>query len=412
MIIQELSSFKYPLKNALNKIKVLNKCRKKFLLEIVGLFLSIKGHINFLQLERFSELDEQSFRNQFEKSFCFMNLNKELVLEYGSGHYTIAFDPCYISKAGKSTPGVGYFWSGCAGKTKWGLEISGIGAIDIANHTAFHLEAVQTLGVENHDSLLQYYASLLIERKEVLLSISKYVVVDAYFSKKPFVNELNKNNFELVSRLRDDADLLYPFTGEQKKGRGRPKKHGEKVDFKSLNLEVFQKVDECEKAKIYSGIVYSKAFKRNINVVIVFTKRRSTKLAEVKDEWKHKIYFSTDLELESNLLLEYYQTRFQIEFLYRDGKQHTGLDDCQARSVNKLNFHFNTALTTINIAKIAHWISIPKEKRKSFSMADIKTMYNNELLMKRIFSVFAINPNLTKNKKKIQELMDYGKIAA
>lgn len=404
MIIQELSIFKYPLIKALNKMKGLNKSRKKFMVQIIGLFLSIKGPLNFLQLERFSDLDEQSFRNQFEKTFDFMSLNKDLVLENGSGHYTIAFDPSYISKAGKLTPGVGYHWSGCAGKVKWGLEISGIAAIDIGNHTAFHLEAVQTLNVANHESLLTYYASILVDRKDELLAISKYIVADAYFSKAPFVSCLNKNGFEVVSRLRDDADLLYLFTGEQRGGRGRPKKYGEKVNFKSLMPEVFQKVNESEKTKTYAGIVYSKAFKRNVNVVIVFTKR--------KEVWKHKIYFSTDLKLEPNLLLEYYQTRFQIEFLYRDGKQNTGLDDCQARSENKLDFHFNIALTTINIAKITHWISIQKEKRKSFSMADIKTMYNNQLIMKRIFSMFAINPNLTKNKKKIRELLDYGKIAA
>ena len=121
---------------------------------------------------------------------------------------------------------------------------------------------------------------------------------------------------------------------------------------------------------------------------------------------------TTDLELTADKLLEYYQTRFQIEFLYRDGKQHAGLNDCQARSQNKLDFHFNMSLTTINIAKISHWLSIPKEKRKSFSMADIKTRYHNELLMNRIFVMFGIKPNLTKNKKKIQQLLDYGKIAA
>ena len=63
----------------------------------------------------------------------------------GGGKYAIAFDPSYISKSGKKTPGLNYFWSGVAGKTKWGLEIGGIAAIDIDNHTAFHLEAVQTL---------------------------------------------------------------------------------------------------------------------------------------------------------------------------------------------------------------------------------------------------------------------------
>ena len=56
-------------------------------------------------------------------------------MENGSGHYIIAFDPSYIAKSGKSTPGVGWYWSGVAGKSKWGLEISGIAAIDIDNHT-------------------------------------------------------------------------------------------------------------------------------------------------------------------------------------------------------------------------------------------------------------------------------------
>ena len=48
------------------------------------------------------------------------------MLEYGSGNFTIAFDPSYIYKTGKHTPGLGYFWSGCASKTKWGLEIGGV----------------------------------------------------------------------------------------------------------------------------------------------------------------------------------------------------------------------------------------------------------------------------------------------
>ncbi len=121
---------------------------------------------------------------------------------------------------------------------------------------------------------------------------------------------------------------------------------------------------------------------------------------------------STDLNLSGQQILQYYRTRFQIEFLYRDGKQFTGLNDCQARSVNKLDFQFNMSLTTINIAKIAHWLSKSKDQRKSFSMSDIKTMYNNELLVNRFLIKFGINPHLTKNKKKILQLLDYGKIAA
>ncbi|MGB0884750.1 MAG: transposase, partial [Flavobacteriales bacterium] len=144
--------------------------------------------------------------------------------------------------------------------------------------------------------------------------------------------------------------------------------------------------------------------KRDINLVVAYTKK--------KGKWKHKLYFSTDLELSAERLLEYYQTRFQIEFTFRDAKQHTGLNHCQARSENKLHFHFNTSLTAINIAKITHWMSIEKDKRPPFSMANIKTLYNNQLLLERVFSMFAIKPNMKKNKEKIQKLLLYGTHAA
>jgi IS4 transposase len=44
------------------------------------------------------------------------------------------------------------------------------------------------------------------------------------------------------------------------------------------------------------------------------------------------VLFSTDTELDALTLYRYYKARFQIEFLFRDAKQFTGLNDCQARS--------------------------------------------------------------------------------
>jgi len=129
-------------------------------------------------------------------------------------------------------------------------------------------------------------------------------------------------------------------------------------------------------------------------------------------KWSFKLYFSTDLELAPKLLLEYYRSRFQIEFIYRDAKQFTGLHDCQARSEKKLYFHFNTSLTSLNIAMVTHWLGIPKQTRPAFSMSDIKTMYHNELLLNRFITVFGISPNKLKNSNRIRELITYGTIAA
>ena len=404
MIIKEKSSYKDCIKNILSKMNEVNKWQYDFLLEIFGLFLSIKGRLNFLQFARYGNHNEQRYRNQFNKHFNFLKFNRNLVSEYGGKHLTIAFDPSYVSKSGKATHGVGYYWSGVASKTKWGLEIGGVAAIDIENHTAFHLEAIQTPNDLETETLLTHYTKVLIQRKEELQLVSKYVVADAYFSKYGFVSELSNNGFETVSRLRDDADLQYKFKGIQKKGKGRPKKYDGKVDYKNLKEEHFKKIEQSDKTKIYQGMVYSKSLKRDINLIVVYTMK--------KGKWVHKLYFCTDLALSAQLVLKYYQTRFQIEFTFRDAKQHTGLEHCQARSKNKLHFHFNTALTAVNLAKATHWIPISKENREAFSMADVKTMYHNKLLLDRFFCVFGIKPNLAKNKDKIRELLCYGARAA
>src|SRR3546814_3346674 len=67
------------------------------------------------------------------------------------------------------------------------------------------------------------------------------------------------------------------------------------------------------------------------------------------------------------------------------------------------------ALTATNVAKAAHWISIPKKERGAFSMADIKTVNHNALLMDRFFSTFGVNPHLKKNQKHVKELLLYGR---
>jgi hypothetical protein len=394
--------------NMLNNFN-LNKWRKDFITEVFCLIISIKGRINFSQLARYGGYGEQRYRQQFEASFDFFAFNKALAMSSGSKSFAIAFDPSYISKSGKKTPGLDWFWSGCAGKAKWGLEIGGIAAIDLENKTAFHLEAIQTpagdaLDAENL-SLLDWYAKLITDRKESLLSISPYLVADAFFSKKPFVDRIIQAEMHLISRLRDDADLRYIYSGAPTGKKGRPKKYNGKIRISQLDYTYFELLNHDGKETFYCATVYSKALKRNIKLVIMETVTDKMKLIR-------KLYFCTDLLMNGMDIHDHYHNRFQIEFLYRDGKQYTGLTDCQARDTRKLQFHFNSSLTAINIAKVAHWLTEPKETRGAFSMADIKTMYHNTLLLNRFFEVFGISANSIKNHNAIKELINFGKIAA
>ena len=126
----------------------------------------------------------------------------------------IAFDPSYIYKSGKKTPGVDCFWSGVAKAGKWGLEFCGIAVLDKENHTAYHLDAFQTIGIKETESLIDFYARKIIERKDILLSLSHYIVADAHFSKRNFIDAITQSEFQVIFRLRDDADLQYLFKGK------------------------------------------------------------------------------------------------------------------------------------------------------------------------------------------------------
>ena len=162
------------------------------------------------------------------RSFDFLTFNKELTLSRGSGRYVIAFDPSYVNKSGKHTPGVGNHWSGVANRAKWGLEIGGIADIDIDNHTAFHLQAIQTLNTDDKN-LTDWYSVLISERADTLTSISRILVADAWFSKKPFADQLTEAGMHLISRLRGDADIKYLNREPPTDKRGRPSKYSGKT---------------------------------------------------------------------------------------------------------------------------------------------------------------------------------------
>lgn len=205
-----------------------SKSRINFLVSIFYLFLGIKGRMNFLQFSRYGKFDEKTYRNNFQQNFDFLQFNQILLDNESTKVCAIAFDPSYISKSGKQTPGVGRFWSGVAGASKWGLEFCGIAALDKEKHTAYHLDSFQTIEVKEQESLVDFYARKLIERKNSLLSISNYIVADAYFSKENFVSTMTNNDFEVISRLRDDADLLYLYKENSVQGEGDLKNMTEK----------------------------------------------------------------------------------------------------------------------------------------------------------------------------------------
>jgi len=393
-----------------NKQEGLNKSRKNFIVSILLLYLCLRGRYTFLGFSRYGSYSEQTYRNQYATPFDWFDLNWELAKSSLSSERILVFDPTYISKSGCHTPHIGNFWSGCLGKAVKGLELGVFGVVDIEKNTAFHLESIQTASPEILSemdlTLADYYLDLVLCQHQRLEKVSDYLVLDGYFAKQNFLKGIREEtSLKVITKLRVDANLRYLYKGPYS-GKGRPKEFAGKVDLKNIDKRRFKKLEESEEVVIYECICNVVNLKCNGKIVYVQFKKNGQLTG------KHAVYFCQDDQLDGRKIYQYYKARFQIEFLIRDAKQHTGLTQCQARSIEKLDFHFNASLTAVNLAKIMHDPKMENQKDKSFSMANVKTMYFNELMLNRFFSSFQVAKELRENKQKVDELLSFGNIAA
>ena len=356
------------------RVADLHKSFKQFFIETMICYLSIPGRINFSRMARYGSSCESRFRQNFKRKFDWVAFNTGLASRTEGHLRAIAIDPCYIPTSGKKTPGLGYFWSGTANDTKRGLEILGMALVDATDRLTLFLTAVQTfmgkrkgrtpdylVHMDDPDSLIGLYLRAFASVADRLRGLTDLVVADAYFAKRTFVTGLECLAFNLVSRFRDDVRLRYLYNGPRVKRRGQPKKFDGDVDIKNPREDVIKKTQV------------------------------------------RKVYFSTDLTLSGEDIYWIYRLRFAIEFLYRDGKQFTGLTNCQARSSNSLDFAFNASLSAINIAK-----ALSVESGLNLSVEDVKLLIHNTVMVQRILSTFGKTPNLNLNQKNIKELLFYG----
>ena len=251
--------------------------------------LTLRGRYTYLNFERYGQKNELTYRNHHESGFDFRTFNRCLIEKNTNSQRMIAFDPSYIPKSGKRTPGVGYFWSGCAGKAKWGLELCGFAAVDIVANTALHYFAAQTLPQEGQ-GLMAFYCDLLKQQAPEVLKMSQYLGVDAFFSKKSFVDTAMESGLHVITRLRDDAVMHYAPPPKKEGQMGRPKKYGDRISARNPDTEQLPCIAQTERQRIYGGVVYVKSLKRMVKIAIVHELNEDGTVKSVK------IFICTDLQ--------------------------------------------------------------------------------------------------------------------
>ena len=394
------------LQSVLSCLKQTKKPQHKFVTHLLGLMLMLPGHATFRNMSRYSPYHERTFARWYARDFDWVSLNQAASTEAVPPEHdqALVMDASFVPKSGKHTYGLDRFWNGSHSRAEKGLEISTLAWLDITNNCAYCLSVEQTppsaaisdLEATRMDVYLDQLSRVVTTHD---LRFLRDVVTDGAYSKQKFVAGVRALELHQIGKLRADAHLRYLYQGPKRPGPGRQKTYDGKVNWSDLSR--FERLDtEDEHIVLYHQVLNHVQLKCNLQVVVVVHTQRN----------RYAVLFSTDVDLEPQRLSRYDKARFQIEFLFRDAKQFTGLSDCQARSKAKLDFHFNASLSAVTFAKL--------EARhqhgngdQAFSMASLKRQAFNQHLIDRICEHLANGQSLEKSSPDYEALCNYGIMA-
>lgn len=394
----------------LDQMVGVRKPQKKFVSRVFEAFLSVTGKLTFSNISRYIGICERTFARQFSKRFNFAEFNRKAVeMFYGAKERTLAmaFDPFYMSKSGDKTYGKGKFWSGGDGCVKDGTEASLLCIIDVVHRMAFPLTAKQTPNsdefkkareTEPETTRIDWFVQYIVSMIPMFPAGVTYLLVDAYFFKKKFVTGICEAGKHVICKMRKDAQLLTLYTGPQKP-RGRRKKFGGAVDFRELKDIA---TDEAG-ITLRSTIAYSVALNRNVLVVKAYKQRSDGRIMEA-------LLFSTNIDQRPIDVYHYYGARFQIEFVIRDAKQHTGLNHCQSVRKERIDFHINTSFASVNIARIKEYERLLESSLSdgACSVATQRIRHHNEMLIRSIFPILGLDPLAIKSNPAYEQALAFG----
>jgi hypothetical protein len=385
--------------HVLHHLPNIRKPQRTFLIMLFNALFHFFGRATRVNLARHGGPSERAQARWEEKAIDFPALTLMALATEGVLTHPMAavLDASFLPKSGKHTWGVGKFWNGSHARVEHGREISTFGLVDLQEETAYALDTRQTPATLTEEkSRMDFYSMQVQEMKPRLPASVKYLLVDGGYTKKNFIDSVIKEQLHVVGKLRKDANLWYLHTGLQKKGRGRPRLLDGKAWFDELFRWETCLPDE-DGAERWIHTLWHMSLKRKVRVVLIkYTPKR------------YVLLFSTDLSLDVDTLCKLYRLRFQVEFLFRDGKQHTGLGEDQMRSQEGQQFHMNASMTALNLLRL----EARRENAEVYSLASAKKRKYNEEFARMIFQQLGLDSETPENQAVIKKVRSYGALAA
>ena len=337
---------------------------------LVQTMLTMTGRITMLGLSRWAEKGGsyrtiQRFYNTVIPWGTILWLFFKAHLYRSATEYILVGDESVVTKAGKTTHGLDRFFSSIFGRPIPGLAFLAFSLVSLKERKSYPLLVEQVIRSDEEKARIQQEKAIKVARKRtgskkkkkqgrpkgsanqnkrqitwteelhrvermastliqrVRPLVLRYLVLDGHYGTNKVLQMVRQGlSLHLVSKLRHDSALYFLYEGPQK-SRGRKRVYGDKMDYENIPSTYLMPTDTHEgiQTDIYQATMCHKSFADPIHgVLIVKTNHSTQRKAKV-------ILFSSDLDLAYDLLIEYYQLRFQIEFNFRDAKQFWGFED-------------------------------------------------------------------------------------
>ena len=387
----------------------LNKTTLRQLQVIVPALLAMTGRVTMLGLSRWTETggSYRTIQRFYNSPMAWAKVNWILIWHHlldPTDTILMGGDETVVTKSGQQTYGLDRFFSSLYGKVVPGLSFFSLSLISVNQRTSYPVMMEQTLkeaeekpvkkvprkkgkksakqrgrpqGSQNKNRRevelkpylirIQTMLTKLLALLGVNLKVS-YCVMDGAFGHNYALQMVRQCSLHLISKLRADAALYFPYTGPQKKVGAR-KKYGPKLDYAHIPDQYLKETTVLDgiQTNIYHLTMWHKLFPDLLNVVIIRKINLKTQACA------HVVLFSSDLNLAYDQLIDYYHLRFQIEFNFRDAKQFWGLEDFMNVNQTPVYNAANLAMFMVNLSQVL--LSHFRLTCPTFSVNDLKAYF-------------------------------------
>lgn len=292
-------------------------------------------------------------------------------------HYLLVGDECVVTKAGPATYGVDRFFSSIFGRPVPGIALFALALVSRTERHAFPVQIEQIVRSaadtpapaappakrkpgrpKGSSTQAKAAAPLNAEHARIKTMIQglltriqphlrlTYLVLDGHFGNHNAILMACRLGLHLISKLRSDSALYYPYAGPYA-GRGPRRIYGERINPTTIP-EQFLKQTSTEdgmETQIYQVEARHKTCDQPLNVVVIVKRQQAT------GKQAHVYLFSSDRTLAWDVLRDDYQLRFQIEFTFRDAKQYWGLEDFMVVKEVAVTNAMNLAFFMVNLSR-------------------------------------------------------------